>query len=1028
MRVVIDGATSLDLGVTEATPTIGLTDYSRRTTDDFGATTVVKRGFSRSLSVRVGLPFDAVDTIQRQLSDLRAIPARWIADDRFDWLSVNGFYKSFDVDLATPALSFCTLTIEGLAETETVADTGIDPAPAGQSSTLQLVQPTAIVEAALIASNVSENDASAWSASSSYDLGAKVLRAHRVYESLVAANVGADPVSDVSKWLDTGPANRWAMFDEALGTATRATGSVSVTLRAGTVNAVALLDVIGASVRVQAGAYDRTTAVGNGAVTFLDMPASNADVTVTISGSGTVSIGTLVVGVLVKLGITESSPTAGIIDYSRKETDDFGEVTVVERAWSKRMTAQALIATTAIDVVANRIASVRARPSLWIGQAGIDSLTVYGFFKDFSIEVGESVSKLSLSIEGLSKAAKLGEPATGLTPEERAQLELLERRVNALSSDGILSAGPEKRRTIIDYQALNDDWAAKRALAMTYEANSPAIGSARVASDTAIYALGNYLNGLAPQWNDAAQDTPINAAAYRDAWTTAYRAVSNLSAQLNLALGPDIAAVSARVARVASDGWLTSGEKPAERIAFQALNDDWSAKRTIAMAYEGKSQAIGTARVAADNAIYALGGYLGGLVPSWIDTASDTPIDPAAYRNAWAAGYARVSELTAQLSLALGPDLAALLSRVDRVASDNWLTAGEKPAERIAFQALNDDWSALRTKSINGLEGKYPAIGAARVAADNAIYALSGYLNNLVPYWLDVTVDTPIAAADYRNTWGAAYQSVANLNAAITGQPGADGTDGTDGADGFSVSLSAYVMKVQLTAAGVAKSGELPQYVNVRVLRGAVDVTASCVFALTASASLGASISGNNVALTGASADGTIDIAASYAGITLQPQRVKVATIRDNAAPSSVGVSSGPNDATINSSSYTDGYSAKSVVLQPNANGVVRFYGSGSYYAAPKTNINTSITLAGKSQYRVVGNTAWLDGGPEVAGSQAAYRPADGPDPGGISITHVINGLTPLTNYEFRLIYRITQISNMEATGIQGGTMTAEQP
>ncbi len=130
----------------------------------------------------------------------------------------------------------------------------------------------------------------------------------------------------------------------------------------------------------------------------------------------------------------------------------------------------------------------------------------------------------------------------------------------------------------------------------------------------------------------------------------------------------------------------------------------------------------------------------------------------------------------------------------------------------------------------------------------------------------------------------------------------------------------------------------------------------------------------------------------------------------------------------INSTSYTDGYSAKSVVLQPNANGVVRFYGGGSYYAAAKANINTSVTLAGKSQYRAVGTSAWLDGGAEVAGSRAAYRPADGPDPGGISISNDISGLTPLTNYEFRLFFRITQISNMEATGIQGGTMTAEQP
>lgn len=413
MKVIPPGGSTVDLGTTEAKPTISLVDFSRRVTDDFGVTTVVKRGFSRRMSVRLGLPFDTVDALQRQLTDLRASSALWVADDRFAWLQVNGFYKDFEVDLATPAISFCTLTVEGLAETETVADPGGDPAPNGQPSTLQLIQPIGITDAVLTASNVTENDAPAWSSSTGYAMGAQVIRAHRIYESLIAANVGTDPATDPARWLDTGPTNRWAMFDQALGTATSRANPISVTLRASTANALALLDVVGATVRVQADDYDQTQQVAGGAVTFLDLPPSNGDIIVTVAGSGTVSIGTLVVGTLVKLGVTESSPTAGITDFSRKEVDDFGEVTIVQRAFAKRMTARALIATEQLDVVANRIASVRAQPSLWIGRAGIDSLTIYGFFKDFSIEPGEAVSKLSLTIEGLSKAPPVPKP----TPE-----------------------------------------------------------------------------------------------------------------------------------------------------------------------------------------------------------------------------------------------------------------------------------------------------------------------------------------------------------------------------------------------------------------------------------------------------------------------------------------------------------------------------------------------------------------------------------------------------------------------------------
>ncbi|KQM56702.1 hypothetical protein ASE69_03555 [Sphingomonas sp. Leaf208] len=407
MRVVLDNGTLFDLGETEATPSIGITDFSRRVTDDFGVTTVVERGFSRRLSVKLALPFDGVSALQQRLADLRATSALWVASDRLDWLSVRGFYKDFDLDHAVPPVSYCTLTVEGLAETTTAPDDGSDPAPIGATSTLRLIQPVTIDGAALANSSVTEDDYPEWAASATYATGTRVVKAatHRVYESAANANVGNDPAGVSGKWLDVGPTNRWAMFDQALGSVTSAADTITVALDVTGADAVALLDVTGAAVRVQADGYDRTTDVAAGAITFLDLPLVTGRVTVTIAGTVQVSVGTLLIGRLRSLGITEASPTAGITDFSRKVVDDFGDVTVVQRAWSKRMAAKALIRTDAVDVVANRLAAVRARPSLWIGRAGLDSLTVYGFFKDFSIEVGVNVSKLSLTIEGLSKAA-----------------------------------------------------------------------------------------------------------------------------------------------------------------------------------------------------------------------------------------------------------------------------------------------------------------------------------------------------------------------------------------------------------------------------------------------------------------------------------------------------------------------------------------------------------------------------------------------------------------------------------------------
>lgn len=409
MRILTDTGETIVIGTTEAEPTIGIVDYSRRTTDAFGVTTVVKRNFSRRMSVRVAIPSDQVDVLQRRLAALRATPVTWIADDRFASLTVRGFFKDLEFDLAVPPLSFCTLTVESIAGGDVPADAGGDPAPAGIPSSLQLLQPLAITDAALASSSVAENDAPAWAATTTYPKGARVISAarHRIYESLVAGNKANDPAEAGGMWLDLGPTNRWAMFDDALGTSTSSAASIVVRLDAGAATAVALLDVKGATVRVQATGYDRTQPVGEAAITFLDLPANAGQITVTIAGTGTKSVGTLLVGRIVALGVTEASPTAGITDYSRKEVDDFGEVTIVERPFAKRMAARSLIDTAGVDLVANRLAAVRARPCLWIGQAGLDSLTIYGFFKDFSISVGPTVSKLSLSIEGLSTAGEL---------------------------------------------------------------------------------------------------------------------------------------------------------------------------------------------------------------------------------------------------------------------------------------------------------------------------------------------------------------------------------------------------------------------------------------------------------------------------------------------------------------------------------------------------------------------------------------------------------------------------------------------
>lgn len=140
-----------------------------------------------------------------------------------------------------------------------------------------------------------------------------------------------------------------------------------------------------------------TTNTGTGTV-FGDSEAKSESIKRSLDALKDVDI----VGSHVDLGITETGVTVGITDYSRKDTDDFGATRIVPRAWAKRMTVRSQVPSVRVDAIQRALAGLRARPALYIGEDGFDSLAVYGFSKDFSIDLqcGDA-SYCSFTIEGL---------------------------------------------------------------------------------------------------------------------------------------------------------------------------------------------------------------------------------------------------------------------------------------------------------------------------------------------------------------------------------------------------------------------------------------------------------------------------------------------------------------------------------------------------------------------------------------------------------------------------------------------------
>lgn len=293
---------------------------------------------------------------------------------------------------------------------------------------MKMIPPVVIDESMLVSSSIAETDYPAWSAATAYLADARCIRTsvHSVYQRTVPGTTATPPEDDLVNWVRVGPTSRWAMFDQATGSRSTATGSMSVTISPGMVNSLALLDVSAntATVIMTSDAVEvfrKVVNLNNNANVFdfysycfepillkstavvTDLPPYvNCEITVELAGSGTVSIGTLAVGMIFDLGPTRYGVGLGGIDYSVKATDAFGVTTVTERPEASRMTVPFVVQNNRLDSVMRVLRDRRAKPSVWIGAKQFDSAVVYGYAKDRQLLITYAqVSECSVTIEGL---------------------------------------------------------------------------------------------------------------------------------------------------------------------------------------------------------------------------------------------------------------------------------------------------------------------------------------------------------------------------------------------------------------------------------------------------------------------------------------------------------------------------------------------------------------------------------------------------------------------------------------------------
>ena len=302
---------------------------------------------------------------------------------------------------------------------------------------MQIIREITVTDAILTATNVAETEYSEWNVSTAYVVGNTVQKTgsgeHYIYECLIN-NTGIDPATGVDndppEWLLISSTNPWRMFRAPVGDVTSNSNTIEVTLEPGErYNAVALLNIDAATINITvtdptAGevynedynmvsdsgiqewySYFFEPIVRKTALVVTDIPPykdADLDITITDTG-GTPTAGLVVTGLSKTLGQSQHGSSVGIVDYSVKSTDTFGNPIITTRAYSKRADFDIVLESGAVDEVANTLADIRTTPVVWIGSEDYTSSIIYGWYRDFSITISTpTLSNAVIEVEGLT--------------------------------------------------------------------------------------------------------------------------------------------------------------------------------------------------------------------------------------------------------------------------------------------------------------------------------------------------------------------------------------------------------------------------------------------------------------------------------------------------------------------------------------------------------------------------------------------------------------------------------------------------
>jgi len=254
-----------------------------------------------------------------------------------------------------------------------------------------------------------------------------------------ASNTGNYPPTDLLRdtplwWSKISSTNRWKVFDNIVGSQTEQADLISISITPGMIEAIAFLNLDASSITVtmtdpvEGEVYNETinlvmtdsrgisliydwysyffgTSPKTTDAVKLDLsPYPSATVAIAISNPDlTAKVGGIVVGQAGDLGVSRYGTILSITDYSTKSADADGNLSIEEKAYSKRMSVPMRLSNSVRDEVFRVLAQYRATALVWVNSEDYASEIIFGFYKDFSIVVKYlTYSDCEIEIEGLT--------------------------------------------------------------------------------------------------------------------------------------------------------------------------------------------------------------------------------------------------------------------------------------------------------------------------------------------------------------------------------------------------------------------------------------------------------------------------------------------------------------------------------------------------------------------------------------------------------------------------------------------------